>query len=177
MSRSKHQQHRFFHSKRHKQPHPYRNRKIKPYGLKGWCGYGGEYYRRKLGEICSIGDEEWQARTYVVRNRPRKALARAKIAWFSSTTVLKSEISAIRILNIKNIDFKLLLNRCDECADEIHFYKRNIDEDIIPLIKTAYIMANKYNIVATNPPYMNKFSPKLKDFINKSKASNTFFKM
>ena len=52
MSRSKHQQHRFFHSKRHKQPYPYRNRKIKPYGLKGWCNYGGEYYRRKLGEIC-----------------------------------------------------------------------------------------------------------------------------
>ena len=52
MSRSKHQQHRFFHSKRHKQPHPYRHRKIKPYGLKGWCGYGGEYYRKNLGEIC-----------------------------------------------------------------------------------------------------------------------------
>ena len=52
MSRSKHQRHKFFHSKQHKQPHPYRNRKIKPYGLKGWCGYGGEYYRKKLGEIC-----------------------------------------------------------------------------------------------------------------------------
>lgn len=50
MSRSKHQRHKFFHNKR--QPHPYRNRKIKPYGLKGWCGYGGEYYRRNLGEIC-----------------------------------------------------------------------------------------------------------------------------
>lgn len=50
MSRSKHQRHKFFHNKR--QPHPYRNRKIKPYGLKGWCNYGGEYYRKKLGEIC-----------------------------------------------------------------------------------------------------------------------------
>lgn len=50
MSRSKHQRHKFFHNKQ--QPHPYRHRKIKPYGLKGWCGYGGEYYRRKLGEIC-----------------------------------------------------------------------------------------------------------------------------
>ena len=50
MSRSKHQQHKFFHNRR--QPHPFRNRKIKPYGLKGWCGYGGEYYRKKLGEVC-----------------------------------------------------------------------------------------------------------------------------
>ena len=50
MSRSKHQRHKFFHNKR--QPHPYRNRKIKPYGLKGWCNYGGEFYRKRLGEIC-----------------------------------------------------------------------------------------------------------------------------
>lgn len=50
MSRSKHQRHKFFHNKR--QPHPYRNRKTKPYGLKGWCGYGGEHYRKDLGEIC-----------------------------------------------------------------------------------------------------------------------------
>ena len=50
MSRSKHQRHKFFHNKR--QPHPFRNRKIKPYGLKGWCGYGGEYYRKNLGEVC-----------------------------------------------------------------------------------------------------------------------------
>ena len=50
MSRSKYQRHKFFHNRR--QPHPYRNRKIKPYGLKGWCNYGGEFYRKRLGEIC-----------------------------------------------------------------------------------------------------------------------------
>ena len=49
MSRSKHQRHKFFHNKR--QPHPFRSRKIKPYGLKGWCGYGGEVYMKKYGEI------------------------------------------------------------------------------------------------------------------------------
>ena len=50
MSRSKHQRHKFFHNRRN--PHPFRHRKIKPYGLKGWCNYGGEFYRKKLGEIC-----------------------------------------------------------------------------------------------------------------------------
>lgn len=29
----------------------YRKRKIKPYGLKGWCGYGGEVYFKKWGEV------------------------------------------------------------------------------------------------------------------------------
>lgn len=61
MSRSKHQRHKFFHNKR--QPHPYRNRKTKPYGLKGWCGYGGEYYRRNLGEICIDLVNKKRART------------------------------------------------------------------------------------------------------------------
>lgn len=42
MSRSRHQRHKIIKSKRIKQPYPYRNRKIKPYGLKGWCNYGGE---------------------------------------------------------------------------------------------------------------------------------------
>ena len=61
MSRSKHQQHKFFRNKR--QPHPFRNRKIKPYGLKGWCGYGGEYYRKNLGEVCIDLVNKKQART------------------------------------------------------------------------------------------------------------------
>lgn len=52
MSRSKHQRHKVIKSKRIKQPHPYRSRKIKPYGLKGFCGYGGEIYTKKYGEIC-----------------------------------------------------------------------------------------------------------------------------
>lgn len=43
MSRSKHQQHKFFHNKR--QPHPFRNRKIKPYGLKGWREGGTSTFR------------------------------------------------------------------------------------------------------------------------------------
>ena len=52
MSRSRHQRHKIIKSKRIKQPYPYRNRKIKPYGLKGWCNYGGEIYTKQYGEIC-----------------------------------------------------------------------------------------------------------------------------
>ena len=73
------------------------------------------------------------------------------------------------ILNIKDIDFELLFARCDAYADEIHFYNNVIKEDIIPLIKIAYAMAQKYDIVVTNPPYMggSGMSAKLSDFVKK----------
>ena len=40
---------------------------------------------------------------------------------------------------------------------------------------TRAFLIYKYNIVVTNPPYMNKFSPKLKDFINKKEKTCGFF--
>ena len=73
------------------------------------------------------------------------------------------------ILNIKNIDFDLLFARCDETLDEVHFHQNEINEDIIPLIKIAYIMSQKYDVVVTNPPYMGNggMSAKLSDFVKK----------
>ena len=44
-------------------------------------------------------------------------------------------------------------------------YQRMAQELLLPLVKQAEIMSGKYDIVATNPPYMNKFSPRLKDYI------------
>ena len=71
------------------------------------------------------------------------------------------------ILNIKDIDFDLLFARCDECADEVHFHQNEINEDIIPLIKIAYIMTQKYDVVVTNPPYMGArlLNDKLRQFM------------
>ena len=74
------------------------------------------------------------------------------------------------ILNIKDIDFDLLFTRCDKCADEIHFHQNEINEDIIPLIKIAYAMAQKYDVAITNPPYMggSGMSAKLCEFAKKN---------
>ena len=42
-------------------------------------------------------------------------------------------------------------------------------ENVYPLmkqiVKTAKILKNKYHVVCTNPPYLNKYNPKLKKFI------------
>ena len=41
-----------------------------------------------------------------------------------------------------------------------------IERGIVPLIEQAKILSAKYAVVATNPPYLNKYDTKLKQFIN-----------
>lgn len=59
MSRSYHQKHPTAHNPHNRIPNPFRDkegdvrrdRAIRPYGYKGWCGWGGEMYFKKFGEI------------------------------------------------------------------------------------------------------------------------------
>lgn len=59
MSRSYHQKHPTHHNPRNRIPNPFRDkegkiwrsRRIKPYGYMGWCGWGGESYFKRFGEI------------------------------------------------------------------------------------------------------------------------------
>lgn len=59
MSRSYHQKHPTRHNPKNRVPNPFkdkegkiwRSRRIKPYGCIGWCGFGGEAYFKKFGEI------------------------------------------------------------------------------------------------------------------------------
>ena len=45
-------------------------------------------------------------------------------------------------------------------------YQRSSIEELLPLIRQAEILAGKYDVVATNPPYMNKYSARLKAYIS-----------
>ena len=44
-------------------------------------------------------------------------------------------------------------------------YQRSAIEELLPLTRQAEILAGKYDVVATNPPYMNRYSARLKAFI------------
>ena len=44
-------------------------------------------------------------------------------------------------------------------------YQRSAIEELLPLIRLAEILTGKYDVVATNPPYMNKYSARLKAYI------------
>lgn len=51
MSRSYHQRHHLSHSRKSRSPYPGRKRKMTPYGIKRFIGYGEEEYYKKFGEI------------------------------------------------------------------------------------------------------------------------------
>ena len=74
------------------------------------------------------------------------------------------------ILSTKGIDFDLLLARCDGYADEVHLYMNEVNEDIVPLIKTARLLAREYDVVCTNPPYMGSsgMGTRLADYVKKN---------
>lgn len=75
------------------------------------------------------------------------------------------------IINVPKLDFRSLYARVDEVKGaytgnliEMALQRETV-ELLLPLIQQAEILAGKYDIVATNPPYMNKYSARLKAYI------------
>ena len=74
------------------------------------------------------------------------------------------------ILQIPEIDFEKINGRFEQVADEISMYNTYLLGDFKSIIDSAYLMSKKYAVVATNPPYLNKYDPKLKKFITDNYA-------
>ena len=76
------------------------------------------------------------------------------------------------IISVPKLNYAALYERIDiirrSFAEDIFQIKyQNITAELLlPLVKQAEILSGKYDIVATNPPYMNKYSARLKDYIN-----------
>ena len=70
------------------------------------------------------------------------------------------------ILQMPKIDFDLLYKRFDEIVDEVSLFREEALNKFLPMVQVAVIMANKYAVVATNPPYLNKYDGKLKGFVD-----------
>ncbi len=73
------------------------------------------------------------------------------------------------ILNISGIDFALLYNRLEEMKFEISIFKDVAITQIGALLDVAFALAQKYDVVVTNPPYMagSATGNKLNEFIVK----------
>lgn len=84
------------------------------------------------------------------------------------------------IINVQPVDFNGLIEHIGVIAqnDELNIIamenKRIACEDILPLVKQAQVLAQKYDVVCTNPPYMggSGMSDKLSDFVKKNYADS-----
>ena len=85
------------------------------------------------------------------------------------------------ILNVTQVDFDTLLARVEEIENESNMglYSSEVIEMILPFLQVARIMAQKYHVVVTNPPYMGAsgMNAKLNKFIkeNYSDFKSDFF--
>ena len=75
------------------------------------------------------------------------------------------------IINVPKLDYSSLYARVNEVKTaytgnlmEMALQRETV-ELLLPLIQQAEILAGKYDVVATNPPYMNKYSARLKAYI------------
>ena len=62
------------------------------------------------------------------------------------------------ILNISQVDFAALYARVEEVRADISMFREIVLSSILPLIQVAEVMAQKYDVVVTNPPYMGNGS-------------------
>ncbi|MCI6923505.1 MAG: BREX-1 system adenine-specific DNA-methyltransferase PglX, partial [Oscillospiraceae bacterium] len=74
------------------------------------------------------------------------------------------------ILNITPVDFAGLYARFDEIRNDISLLKKAALEELLPLVKCAEMLAQKYDVVVTNPPYMavSNAGAKVNDYVKKN---------
>lgn len=74
------------------------------------------------------------------------------------------------ILTITPQDWDALYARFDEVADESSFHRESIRKKLLPLVRVAQTLAQKYDVVVTNPPYMGSsgMGAKLAEYAKKN---------
>lgn len=74
------------------------------------------------------------------------------------------------IVNVSQVNFNALYDRIDEIRKDISIYKETVLVQLLPFIECAEAIAQKYDVVITNPPYMaiSSASAKLNEYINKN---------
>lgn len=70
------------------------------------------------------------------------------------------------ILNITPVDFAGLYARFDEISNDFSIQRESVKNQLLPLVKCVEVLAQKYDVVVTNPPYMgySGFDAKLVSF-------------
>ena len=80
--------------------------------------------------------------------------------------VLKDAKEYGSILQIPEVNYNKINERFEQITSEISMYNPYLLGDFKALVCPAELMSKKYAVVATNPPYLNKYDSKLKEFIN-----------
>ena len=73
------------------------------------------------------------------------------------------------ILTVAPVDFAALFARAEEVQNDISLYRESALNTILPMIQVAEVLAQQYDVVVTNPPYMgsSNMDARLSEFVKK----------
>ena len=96
--------------------------------------------------------------------------AKLKAAMDSIITEMHDAKEYGSILNITPVDFAALYARFDEVREDISMSKESVLNSLLPLVQVAEALAQKYDVVCTNPPYMGSsgMGAKLSEYVKKN---------
>ena len=69
------------------------------------------------------------------------------------------------IIKVPQVDFATIYTRFNDIKSDVALLKDDALNNYLPLINVAHILSQKYAVVATNPPYLNKYDVKLKSYV------------
>ena len=75
------------------------------------------------------------------------------------------------ILTPRQVNFEALYDRVDETFDDIGNMNRDeVWERILPMLRAAHLLSQRYDVVVTNPPYMavSNASAKVQEYVKKN---------
>ena len=74
------------------------------------------------------------------------------------------------ILTVTPQDWSMLYDRFAEITEDINMSRDTALRELLPLVQVAEALAQKYDVVVTNPPYLgsSRFSPKLDSFVKEN---------
>lgn len=74
------------------------------------------------------------------------------------------------ILTVTQQDWSVLYDRFAEITEDINMSRETALRELLPLVQVAEALAQKYDVVVTNPPYMGAsgMSAKLSDYVKKN---------
>ena len=114
--------------------------------------------------IAESNDIDTYTRDYFANNDPK---LRAALDSIMNDLCDAKEYGSI--LTVAPVDFAALYARVDEVRNDISFHRETALNTILPLVRVAEIMAQKYDVVVTNPPYMGgaNMNARLSEFVKK----------
>ena len=76
------------------------------------------------------------------------------------------------ILTVTSQDWSALYDRFAEITEDINMSRETALRELLPLVQVSEALAQKYDVVVTNPPYMSSsnMNPKLNEFIKNNYA-------